>query len=540
MTSWLRKGLFVARTHGIRTIRELREQPLLAALNLLPVVILGVAVVGSLPIPGYDALWEQPGAYYFGVELAQGNGTTALEIVRGVAGVLFVGVAYLIVLDEVVRDGVLGEDIEDLLVVVGPRTIGTAAVLSYLLYAARLLGPVVVVGAVAFGVGGGSALAAGTLVLAGAALCVTAAASTYTVALAIRLALARTDRTGRATRVIKATLLLAMFGLFVWFRDSMALLGASPLGSYADLGLLAVHTGDPLKAALALLATGSAVALAFTIAPLLGERVWREDDHAPQPDTEPVDSTAADDGHLERFVSRPVAAVTRATWRRVAREPAVLVYSGLMIALTVGAGLAASRRAPEALPLIIAFYGAAAVGAGVTLNPLGNEGPALPVVLTTPDGGRHLLAGYCLSAAIPGAILVGVATYAAGGFVEVDGIRRVGMAAIGGTFGGLGPPLASGIGVRLPQFKGIEPTRDSSMRPPHLQAVLVFLLALLVLGVPSLVAFAATDSLVDATGLSSAAATGAGAALSVGCLALASWLSYRDAVGVVQSYQFGE
>lgn len=538
MMPWLRKGLLVARTHGIRTIRELRDQPLLAALNVLPVVILGVVVVGSLPIPGYETIWESPGAYYFGGELARGNGATVRATLRGVAGVLFVGVAYLIVLSEVVRDGVLGEDIEDLLVVVGPRTIGVAAVSSYLLYAARLIGPIVLVGAVAFGIGAGSALAAGTLVLAGAALCLTAATSTYTVALAIRLALARTDRAGRATRAIKAALLLGMFSLFVWFRDSMAHLGASPLGSYAELGLVTVHTGDPVDAALALLATGSAVALAAAVVPRLGERVWRADDPVPQPDTESADSTG-DSGHLERFVSRPVAAVTRVTWRRLAREPGVLVYSGLMIALTVGAGLAASRRVPEALPLIIAFYGTAAVGAGVTLNPLGNEGPALPVVLTTPDGERHLLAGYCLSAAIPGAVLVGVSAYAAGGVVEIDGIRRIGMAAVGTAFGVLGPPLAAGIGARLPQFEGVEPTRDSSMRPPHLQAVLVFLFALLALGTPALVAVVATGSVADATGLPPTAVASAGTVLSVGCLALTSWLSYRDAVGVVQSHQFG-
>lgn len=530
----LAKSALIAKTQSIRQYRKLRAKPMLAAFQVLPLLIIIPAVVGRLPLPGYEEFWSAPGAYVYGTRFDSGHEATVLELGRGAAGVLFLLVAYLVLLPKAMGTGAVTDEVDDYLAVVPTTTLAIAELLTYLAFSWRTGGLILLAAAVTFGAGSGSALTTVTIVFAGSVLFVTAVAVAYPIALTLQLTFVRVAVVRENKLIVGGPLVVGMFGVFVSLRESVELLSTVPIGWYADLALISSTAASPVRATVVLIVMPAIVAASVSISPRIGERLWLADDPSQAPSDPTERSQSRTDELLQRVLSRPVAAVVQVTWRRLRREPRALLFGGLLIVLTASAAISVADRFPDGLPVIVAIYGAATVGVGVTLNPLGSEGRALRGTLTTPHGGRHVLTGYALSAAIPGCVLVGLATAAAGSVTELDSLTRVGLVVFGSLLGAMAPILSLGIGVALPQFDGIDTVSNTSMRTPRLEAVFTFSAVIIILGLPAIVGLHGATSVATVGPVSPRVVAVVGPVTSLVLLAGASWLSFRYALAAVR------
>lgn len=538
--AWLRHGWLVGRTAARRQHRRAREKPLLRVLQWLPMLLAGLALVGKNPLPVVGDLWAAPGAYVYGQQFADGAVAATVATVRGTAGVLFLLLVYGGVLNQINEGETHHRD--GLLTTVSPRAVALGGVIETTVNVGVRLLPAVAAAAVAFGVGAGP-LAAVTLFLAGVGVVATGPAVGYVGALAIQTAFARSPAVRENKLLFGTPLALGYFALFVRFRQSSAFLGATPIGWYGDLGLVGtaptVGAGQAVGAAVGtVLVVGAAVEAAAT----LGRRTWFADppvDAGTDEDDDTGPSLAARaETAVARVASRPTAAVARATWRRLAREPKALLFVALPIVLTAGVGEQLAQRRPAALPMVIALYGSAAVGMGVTLNPLGAAGAALPATLAAPRGRRHLLRGYAVAMGLPGTVAV-VAVTVAGG-VATPGVSlaaTAGTAVLAAVFAVTATFASLGIGTALPRFEGLDPSDTSTIAVPRIQAMSLLLFVAVIVGVPALLGFVFTDALRPVVGGSATVATAVGVGLSLALAATASALGYRRAVQRVEEFE---
>lgn len=550
MAGWLRQSLTIGRVHTTRQHRRLRSQPILYLFQFVPVLFGLVGVVGRLPIPGYSRFWSAPGAFVYGTRFAAGEPFPALSTARGFAGLLFVLLVYIVLLQEAGGDSPTVGDVDHLLLTVPPRTIAVGNLLAYGLFNGPLVGAILLAGSVAFGVGAGSAFATACLLLASVPLLATAVSVAYVVALAAQLAFLRFERLRENKLLLGGPLVAAVAGLFVRFRTSTELLSTLPLGWFADVGFaLLTPDASPTNAAAAVLASAGLVGASVVVAARLGERLWLADDPVPPAQSAHLDGVVGDstaerrertgvDRLLSRVASRSAAAAIRVTWLRVLRRPRALLFTAALLGITSSVGFAVGDLFPDAVPLVVALYGAATVGVGVTLNPLGNEGPALPVTLTTPAGGRNVLVGYALSAALPGGVLVGLATLLAGAATTLDSRVQLGLAGLGGVLGVAAAFVSLGIGVALPQFDGVSPTGGGGLQTPRLEAVTVLVLTIVALGMPALAGLYGATGVAALVGVPSVAVVAGGVVTTALAAALAAWLSYRRALSAVAGYEF--
>lgn len=539
MSHWLHKSVRIAEVETRRQFRQMKEQPAVALLNVLALVVIVPGVVGEVPLPGVGTVGAAPGAYAFGAQLAAGEEAAVLEIGRTASVALFVMGIYLVGMAEIGNEGPQMA-IDGLLATVPPRTIAVGRMLVYALFVARLAGVIVLAGAIAFGVGAGSALATGTFLLGGLGALLTAVAITYPVALAGKLAFRRIETLRENKLLFGGPLVVGLFALLLGLRDPASLIQQLPLAWYADLGLLGSVSGtSPLRAVLVTAALPVALIGSALASSRIGEAVWLSDDL--QSDTEV--SLDREPSNLERFLERtvspPVAAVTRVTWWRLRREPQVFLFGGLLVVLTASAGITAAERFPNALPYIIAIYGAATVGAGATLNPLGNEGAMLPGTLTVPNGGRHVVAGYAVSASLPGAVLVGAATLAAGAWIGLTTPKLLAVGVLGVALGAAGPVISLGLGVAFPNFDGIDVLDSTNMQAPHLRAVFLYLIGLVALGIPA-AAGLSPGAAGELLPLSDAVITAVGVGATVAAAFGVARLSFGYAVNVVGAYELDD
>jgi hypothetical protein len=535
--------LLIARVRTVRQARTVLAQPWIAFLQAFAVVFGGVVAVGRVPVAGYAAVWPYPGAYEFGLQVAtagteaglESAGPEVLATTRGFAGTLVVLLVFLTGLKEA-TDGAMNAHTDALLLATGPRTVAIGELCWSVAFAGWQFGGLVVAGAVAFGVGSGSALAAVTLLLAGVALLVTAVPVGYVLALVTVVAFRRTAVLREHRLLVGAPLAVAYFALFVRARESIAALSTLPVGWFADLGLVSVGAGaDPVRGLLALSVAPATVAVSAVLAASLGESVWYGD-----PPRERTVDAGSDRSRrfLTTVASRPVAAVVRTVWTRARREPRVLVFAALPVAVTASAGVELVSLRPAALPAVVAVYGSAAVGMGVTLNPLGNAGRGLTAALTTPDGGRHLVRGYALSAALPGVALVVIASSLAAVAVGVApaGLTVVVVAAVALTVGGAITSIA--VGLALPNHDGLRATgAGGAVRPPRLWATTVFLFVQAALGLPAIVGLGWGQTVAAAAdGVSPTAVSLVGVSLTVVAATVVAGAAYRYAVSRVDGY----
>ncbi|SEW03829.1 hypothetical protein [Halobacterium jilantaiense] len=262
-------------------------------------------------------------------------------------------------------------------------------------------------------------------------------------------------------------------------------LRAPPLGWLGDLSLATTPGVTPgavgVAGALALgvAVTGVGVLLAVPAA----RYAWR---------TDRTVSTEGDDGPTtapDHAVDRLLGAVTRApatrglastALLRVYRSPLQLVFVSfpLLAAIPVGEQMLASGTVPWYAPWLAVWYGAWAAGATLPLNPLGNQGSALPSLLTAPADGRHAVHGYVAATAV---VAVPVTVAAAVLLAWLSGATALATAGVGaGAVGAVlaASVLAAGVGSVFPRFEGVDFAGSRRAVPPSKVAYGAFSAAL--------------------------------------------------------------
>jgi len=549
MSGRLRKGLRIARVETVRHFRRQREHSWRAFSELFLVVVAAFVVVGR--IPGAEGwTYPDPGAYHYATAVAAGGDGTgaaavaggpdaAVAAVRGFAGIAFVLVALVTTLWTAKSQG-WRERADGLLTTIPVGTIVGGDLLAKVVKAGRFLSLAIVAGAAAFALGAGRPLGAVGLALAAAGLIATATACGYVAGLAGLVALRRSSFVREHKLLVGSPLVALYFGLFVGSRQAGALLGGLPIAWYADVALASIGGGDSGRAVAALVGTPIALGVLGAVATTLARRAWLVDpprDPDIDADARPADSFGPLDGLLAATCARPTRAVARAIWLRVRRRPQALLYVLLPVVALVTAGYEFAGAIPGALPALVAVYGAGAVGAGATLNPLGNEGRGLPATLTTPNSARHVVRGYLASAALPGGIVVATLTVVV---AAAAGSPLVALCT--GLFAAvlsvLLPTIAIGVGTLLPEFDAIRPAENAGVTVPHVYAVVAYSGAIGVVGAPVLAGLYLVDD--GGTGLPAGVVTLTGAATTLLVAGVLAGLSYRRAVRTFEMYLVGE
>ncbi len=527
--NWSRTiALVIAVRHRVE-LRRRRKHPQLGFAVLLGATFGTLSIVGQLPLPRYERLWPEPGAYHYGT-LAATHPDAVLALAREVAAVAIVVIAGLASLTAVVSDDWEDPPVE--LVTAVPLPAAILGVLGdELLESAWFVGPVAIGGGLAFTAGTGRLVTVVGTAVGAAAVVATGLLAGTAAGLGFRTAIRRSPRLYGARYAVGAvTLFLTFMGLGI-SRAAGAALARSPLGWYGDL-LLATTPAVPTasgRVLLALAAAGGVLATALAAVVATARSLWFAETVLDDGTVDADGSRSRFEPFLARLVAPRTAAVVRATWRRIRRSPRAMIYVLLPFALVGPASVELSASRPGFVPVLVTLYAASAVGMGTTLNPLGNERVALPAILTTPGGRTSVLHGHAVAALLPGApfvVAAAVVTGLFGGYPPAALLALV-VAALALVVAGVGVSL--GVGALLPNLEG---PANATLVPPELYAMFAYLLAMSVVASPSLAGFG--DA---AFGHSPPTSAAVATVLTVALAAVAGTAGYRYAARTLERFE---
>lgn len=401
-----------------------------------------------------------------------------------------------------------------------------------------LFGPALLAAAIAFAVGAGDPAAAVSLAVGSLWLVAAAAVWTLPLGLAANWLVAGYDLSGNARLGLGAAVLgvfyLALFGR----RVVAAVLAVTPVAWVGDFLLLTVPGAgaDPLRAGAFALASLAAVTVAGAACVRLAAAAWYSDPAFLDEDDDAEAKALPEFGDhpLLRVVQdRRTASLVAVTWRRTRRTPKTLfyVYPSAFVGLVMAEQLVIHGPfSPALYPAIVGFAGAAAVGSGFTLNPLGTEGDALSTVLTSGIGCRRLVRGKALAAALPGgALVLGLAVALGVGFAVPAVVVAAAVPYVLALVA-LATLFSQALGVHYPPDH--EGLLGGGVKVPDKSASLVYSLGMIAVAMPGFGGLAQyalggpLDPLVLLLGVGTTVAA---------ALALAA-LSYRHAVSRLDAY----
>ena len=453
------------------------------------------------------------GSRALGRALASGSldlsGEGALTAARGVLGVLWVIAVVIFGVRAVGQRGTL-TNAEGVLTVVPTAEAYLGLVASEFVYLQLwTLLPAV-------GAGVGLALGAGTpwpvvgVPLALATAGATAVAAAYTLGLGVRHVVTRFPFVARH----KTGLIVLVFAVYMVVVVSGSLnrlvgglfepMAASPVGWYADLGLLGLPglAFDPTRAAGVVAASAVFAAAALAAGARIAARHWfadpalageADDDPHPTAATESrgspaevgtaagagTDTTTATDGltrRVEAALDRPTAALVVLAWRRAARAPLKLLYAAYPLFFGTGAfvEIVQTGEIPVYLPYALLVFVAWAGGVVFTLNPLGDQGSVLATTLLSRVTGRRFVLAHVLAGLVV-VVPVGTALVAATAVASPVGARKtailVGLSPVAMV---VAAGLSVGIGTAFPRFEATNVTRSMEAVVPSPLAFALF------------------------------------------------------------------
>lgn len=472
-------------------LRRRRDHPQLLAAVVLAATFGTLLVVGSLPLPVFEVIWPEPGAYHYGT-LVGAESDRVLVLTREIAALGIVATVALGALGATTSDDWEEPPVEIVTAVPLPAAI-LGVLGDELLESSWFVAPAVAGGALAFTAGTGTVATFVGAATGGALMLATGLLAGTAIGVAIRASIRRSPRLYAARYGVSVVVLFVTFMGLAASRTAGTALAATPLGWYGDL--LLVTTPDvgavPARGALALLASLVLIPAAVGTVIVAGRSLWfaeavLDDGTVSRSSRGRVGKVV--DRLLERAVGRATAGAVRTVWRRMRRSPRAMVYVVLPLAFVGPVTAEVGTTAPGLLAPLVVFYAACAVGLGTTLNPLGNERVALPLVQTTPGGTDAVLRGHALAALLPGlplvaavAALVGLAagypSWALAGFVVTATLVTV-----------AGSSLSLAAGTYLPNLEG--PT-EATLSPPELYAMFGYLAAMSLLSAPLFVGYGA-------------------------------------------------
>lgn len=430
------------------------------------------------------------GAYTFGREIGLGADLpfdwSAIAIARGVFAVLWLFLAIIVAVRTVGTRGELANDV-GLLSIVPTREAAVGMLLSESVLAGSYGVPLFVAAAV------GYALATGTLGLAltapiAATLAVVAAVSVgYPLGLGIRHVVTRISFVARHRTILMVLAFAAYIALIatgalgeVVFRVFEPMQQA-PTGWFADIALAGTTevAVDPVRVGGALLLTLALGGASAVVTTRIADHHWfadsvvtgTEDDEPPT-----VDRFRAIEEAMAGVFSRPTAAVTVLAWKRAIRAPLKLLYVAYPLLFVVGFLTEAVQTGEvPAIGAGFALVFVAWAGAVVfTLNPLGDQGAALPATILSRIDGRRFIGAHLLAGAIV-AIPLGSAATAVVAVLSPLGPGMVAAVVLATPVSILvGSAFAAGVGMAFPRYEAVNITRSTKAIVPSLLAFAVF------------------------------------------------------------------
>jgi ABC-2 type transport system permease protein len=470
----VRSSLEIVRVDLLRGYRWVRHQDFWVALML----VVGV-IYGFLSWLTFDAARD------IGSTLTAGAAPPAWLFTA--AGVLWSFITVLLIFDSVGSNGDLDNGGHYLTVrptadIVGGKL--TAAACKFSVYTVSL------------GLAAGTGLAVGTgsvlpvigMLAAAVVTGVTATAVAYPVGFAFKGLVRRSPRLARLVTIGGIGLALAYVtlsvtgGMLEVVERLEPLFQAPPVVWFGDLALLTTAGAETsVVGAVALLGLTPLVAIGGVLLSVPAARYAWAADATYTGDAKETDRPAAPGHAVEtalELVSRTPATRSTAstTLLRAVRSPLQFVFVAppVLALISFGDTFVTSGTVPWFVPWFIVGYGAWAAGAVLPLNPLGNQGSMLPVLLTSPARPRAVVNGNVVAATLVGgpvtaALAVG-AGYAAGNPpVVLATLGGVSIAAVGAS-----AVVAAGLGSLYPRFEAVSLTGSKQAVPPSKRAYTLF------------------------------------------------------------------
>lgn len=265
------------------------------------------------------------------------------------------------------------------------------------------------------------------------------------------------------------------------------LLDGTPLGWPGHLllaGLPNVTFSMP-RAVVGVVGSVALAALAIVVGTRLAAIHWRSDPFREDEDERVVAEHAGESrlaSLLEPGLSQPVRTVAVTALRRTKRAPIRLLYVAypLFMAAFFVQEIARAGTIPSYIAVLTCLYVVWGAGAFVSLNPLGDLGPALPAVLTSTVSGRQMVAGRIVASALV-AVPVAVVVSLAVGLVSPLSLERVALLVPATAVGAVAAPaLAVGIGSLFPRFGSVTISSNREAVMPSKSAFVAYTLALVI------------------------------------------------------------
>jgi ABC-2 type transport system permease protein len=529
------RAYLIARTEVLQTKRSIEDSSSRLVAMLFSAVfflLLGIAAV--------------IGAYFFGTTLGGIGGQTSLRIASGAAAGIF-GFPVLFTAIRMVQKVPFPETTDGLLTTVPHRDAVAGIILAEM---AKMIGiPVVFVlgAAVVFGIGAGSVTSVVLFAFSVLSLGLLGMLFGFVIGFIVLNLLARSPVLARYRMVIGALLFLVYISIFIvgpWesvIEPLVQAVSTSPLGWFGDLALLAVVAdASTVQAVAAGLISALGIPAAVAGCNWLAAQLWYT--HPVEPAADEEEPSRMGDISIGSIgsVPRPMTRVIRKTWLRARRSPIRLMYVLYPLLGLIDFIIIESGSVSPVLPALIALYGAWATGAAFTLNPIGDEGPVLPITLTSSITGRTFVNALCLAGLVIGIPVTVIAVVVTGVIASLSITSLVGVVVMSVVLCLCATAIATGAGVAFPRLEPARITRGRKAIVPSLFAFALFSLVLIVVSVPAMLGLipAARDLLTDLVGFGTQTLAVGGLVGTIVLGGIAGAISYISAVGSFNGYYY--
>lgn len=474
--------------HGLRIGGvELRRMVRRVLGNRRQLLALGVAVLAFTPFM-YGLF---TGIYAFGVALRTGIDLPILALARQQLPLSVGFLAMLFTLQTIERSWRVDE-LDLLLTIDSPRAIVLGILASTGVQTLVFFALPGAVALVAFCLGSGTL--APLVVVPLASLPLLAIASTLGFVLGVSGKLLA--RRVRILAKLRAVFLLAFFVLIFAFSTFWSRPGGTgfgvletiptlPVGIYADIFLVGTPLAVPLgveHAIVAIVLLAATPAL-FVLATRLAPRLWYADPvHSDERHT--AGSSRLTSATPTPFDRSKTGRVAWQLWVRGLRNPVRFVHLLYLVFMLfpVGANIVDDPAfALQFIPFVAAFVGAWLSGALFGLNPIGEEGAMLQVLVTVPTPGRTFLRARALAGLLVGLPVAVVGVAVAGSIGPQTPTEVASIAAFSVVLAVTSAGLALGVGSFAPRFEAVRAFGGTEAVTPTTLALIGHMFGLLVL-----------------------------------------------------------
>jgi ABC-2 type transport system permease protein len=189
---------------------------------------------------------------------------------------------------------------------------------------------------------------------------------------------------------------------------------------------------------------------------------------------------------------------------------------------------------------LLALYGAWATGAAFTLNPIGDEGPVLPITLTSSINGRTFIGALCLAGLTIGLPATVIAVIVTGVLASLSFVTLVEIVIAAIALCVCATAIATGAGVAFPRLETASLSRNREIMIPSIFGFGLFSLVLTVASVPAILGLMPIGRrlLTGVFGVGTQTVAISSLGLTILLAGAAGAVSYHSAVGSFDNYYY--